>query len=97
MVIELYIFNKESKHLPGFVNWEQEPSDNSKSYKLDIVSGKFKSKNLNSEFLKDLNTFIKRSKNLNTFFQNLDNSINLEFSSNLSHILFLIQRSKSYK
>ena len=50
MVIELYIFNKESKVEPGFSNWEQDLQIMLKSYKLDIVSSKFKSKNLNSDF-----------------------------------------------
>ncbi|NQY81238.1 MAG: hypothetical protein HRT47_13100 [Candidatus Caenarcaniphilales bacterium] len=88
MNIELYIFNKESKKFPGFTNWEANNAGNSKSYKLDIVSDKFKSKNLNSDFVKDLNAFLKRSEQLTSFFKSFDYSINLEFTSNLSHILF---------
>lgn len=88
MSIELYIFNKESKKFPGFTNWEANNTGSSKSYKLDIVSGKFKSKNLNSEFVKDLNSFLRRSDQLASFFKSFDYSINLEFTSNLSHILF---------
>lgn len=88
MNIELYIFNKESKKFPGFTNWEANKAANSKSYKLDIVSGRFKSKNLNSDFVKDINTFLKRSEQLESFFKSFDYSINLEFTSNLSHILF---------
>ena len=88
MNIELYIFNKESKSTPGFTNWESEAVADSKSYKLEIISAKFKSKSLNSDFLKDLNSFIKRSENLTKYFKSLDCSINIVFCRNLSHILY---------
>ena len=87
-MLELYIFTKESSTNLGFTNWESSSVNSFKDYNLEIITGKIRSRNLDSNFIKDLNEFLKNSPELNVFFKSIDASIELRFTEKLHHILY---------
>ena len=87
-MIELYIFTKESLIDPGFTHWEPSLGNAFKDYNLEIVMGKIRSRNLDANFTKDLNEFLRNSPELSVFFKTLDSSVDIRISERLHHILF---------